>query len=83
MSLHDRRIVIVLARNRPALLVFPNLPLLSFWFFNTGLVSSATAMLAAQASGPVSRCGYDCTILAVGVLLSVALVLVATLTSAR
>ena len=65
-------------RSLPNMLVFPNLVVLPFWFFNTGLCKKATALIAWQSTGAgaSSRCGWGCTVLAVSVLLSVGAVLI-------
>lgn len=39
----------------PGLLVFPNILLLCFWLFNTGLVKNATALLCWQLQSPEGR----------------------------
>ena len=39
-------------RPLPGLLVWPNLPLLAFWFFNAGLARNATALLAFELTQP-------------------------------
>jgi len=59
----------------PAMLVFPNVPLLTFWLFNTGLTRCATSLLAHEARGAQPTCGMGCVLLAVVVLLMVGCVL--------
>jgi len=64
----------------PGMLVFPNLLLIPFWFFNTGLVRHATTLLVHQLEADNHEqlrpsCGYGCTLLAVAVLMMVACVL--------
>ena len=75
-------------RPLPGLLVWPNLPMLVFWLFNTGLVKKSTALLAWQVSvgelgaakvnidaAPEASCGWSCTTLAIFVLACVAAML--------
>ena len=62
----------------PGLLVFPNLPILAFWLFNSGLVKNAVAVLSwqvvhrgSQTEPVVAQCGIGCTVVAASVLAAV------------
>lgn len=66
-------------RRLPAILVFPNLPLLAFWLLATTLTKNSTSLLASCTTSRRPACGSKEIILAVATLLFVAAVLLLTL----